>query len=183
MAKIARVLPRFSPNFITILGLLPPVLFYWLVGQGRYGWALVALAATVLDSVDGAYARATGQVTKFGAVLDASLDRFSDALVISSFAFAEIVSWPMAIALVICSFLISYVKASAAANGIDTKHLSVGPIERQHRLAIIFVGLALYAWALPNPNARQIIPLAFIILISLSLITILRRLVRAKRWQ
>lgn len=180
--KIARVLPRFNPNFITIAGVVPPILFFWLVTHNYLGWALVALAGTALDSIDGAYARATGQATKFGAVLDSTLDRFSDSVIISAFGFAGLISWPLVIATLIASFLISYIKAGAAANGQDAKLLALGPIERTQRLGMIFIGLLLNN-LFPHEAFYSVplLNLVFLILLAGSLLTVSRRFAVASR--
>lgn len=176
VGKIARQFPRFSPNFITILGVIPPLAFLWLLINHFYGWAIFALILTAIDSLDGAYARATNQVSAFGAVLDASLDRFSDAIIISAFSFAGLCSWPLAISLVIASFMISYIKASGGAHGLNEKSLGKGPIERVQRL--VLVGIALLCYIL-MPYGRvgnlAVLNSIFVLLLLLSIVTILRR--------
>lgn len=146
--------------------------------HGYFDWALLALVGTFLDSLDGAYARATNQETKFGAVLDASLDRFSDAIIISAFGFAGLISWTIVIAVLIASFLISYVRSSGTAVLMqDSKFLALGPIERTQRLAIIFIGLLLFI-LFPNIMIANIslLNLIFLILLAASIVTVLRRL-------
>jgi archaetidylinositol phosphate synthase len=175
--KIARRLPRFNPNFITIAGLLPPILFFWLLAHNYFGWALLALMGTLLDSLDGAYARATGQTTKFGAFLDSVMDRLSDAIIISSFGFSGLVSWWLVIAILTSSFLISYIRSSGTTVVGDSKILALGPIERPQRLALIFVGLAL-SWLLPSAKLGGIpfLNLIFIFLLAASIVTVLQRI-------
>ncbi len=175
--KIAQKLPRFNPNFITIVGVLPPIIFFWLLIAGRPGWALFALAATVLDSVDGAYARATGQETKFGAFLDSTLDRLSDAIIISAFGYTGLVPWEIIVPTIIASFLISYTRSAAANVTIDNKTMAIGPIERSQRLIIIFLGL-LVSNMYPDIgwDNWSLLQITFAALFLLSLTTVLRRI-------
>jgi len=177
VSKIAQILPRFNPNFITILGLVPPILFFWFLTHNYIGWALVALVGTLFDSLDGAYARATGQVTKFGAFLDSTLDRFSDAVIISAFGFAGLISWELVIATLIFSFLISYIRSSGTFVVGDSKILALGPIERAQRLGLVFLGLLLY-WLWPESLILNItfLKLVFIILLVGSVVTVGRRI-------
>jgi archaetidylinositol phosphate synthase len=175
--KIARKLPRFNPNFITIAGLVPPILFFWLLTHHYYDWALLALVGTLFDSLDGAYARATGQTTKFGAFLDSTLDRFSDAVIIAAFGFAGLISWELVTAILIASFLISYIRSAGMTVVGDSKILALGPIERAQRLAIVFLGLLLY-WLFPTQMIFEIPLLHFIFILLLvgSAVTVWRRI-------
>ncbi len=80
--QLAR-LDRVRPGMITIsaatLGVLAGVSFAF----GR-GWlaALIACASQVLDGVDGQFARLTGRVSRYGALLDAVLDRYADGAMV-----------------------------------------------------------------------------------------------------
>lgn len=64
------------PNLLSLLrGALIPV-FIILAGDGRDGWALFVLAvASITDYLDGKVARWLHQESKFGAMLDPSIDR------------------------------------------------------------------------------------------------------------
>lgn len=182
ISKISQGLPRFNPNFITIAGVLPPVLFFWLVTHNYFGWALLALAGTALDSIDGGYARATGQETKFGAFLDSCLDRLTDAIMISAFGFAELISWELIIAIIICSFLISYIRSAGLFIAHDSKLLAVGPIERAQRLGLIFIGLGAYTMF---PEIRwlelNLLQITFVVLFALSILTVFNRIDKVRQ--
>ncbi len=69
-----------SPNALTVFGFLAVLAVAWVLSTGRFflGGFLVLLSGS-LDFLDGALARATGRSTNFGAFLDSTLDRFSDA--------------------------------------------------------------------------------------------------------
>lgn len=175
-----RFAPRISPNFITIAGLIPPALFCYFLTTGQIGWAILCYIGALFDLVDGAYARATNQTSKFGSVLDSSLDRISDAVVIAAFGFAAFVPWWMCIAVIIASFMISYVRARGESLLEQPRALAVGPIERPERLALIFLGLIAYALAVNVSWRHDIIPVTFVILLTLSIVTFIRRLNAAK---
>ncbi|MHB0878555.1 MAG: CDP-alcohol phosphatidyltransferase family protein, partial [Anaerolineae bacterium] len=80
--SIARVLAGLgvTPNMLTIFGFATTVAVSVVLGFGflRVGGVLI-LVASALDSFDGALARYTGRVTAFGAFLDSTLDRYSEA--------------------------------------------------------------------------------------------------------
>src|SRR3990167_15420 len=67
----------FNPNGITLLGLLLGILtclfFAWNRNAALFGFLMIVWG--LFDAVDGAAARLTNQVTKFGAYLDAMCDR------------------------------------------------------------------------------------------------------------
>ena len=77
---IARLDP--NPNLLSVIGLGINIFAAVLYGTGRFFYAgLVMIFANIFDMLDGRVARLTGRVTKFGAFLDSSLDRFSDIVV------------------------------------------------------------------------------------------------------
>jgi archaetidylinositol phosphate synthase len=180
LQKLMRGLPRFSPNVITVTGLLPAVLFTYFLVNGHLAWAIICCIGSLFDLLDGAYARATGQVTAFGSLLDSTFDRISDAIIISAFGFSGLVPWPTALALLVASFLISYTRASGSNLIADKTALAVGPIERGERLTLIFVGLlAHYILVLQKIRFDILTPL-FLTLTLLSVVTIIRRLYAVK---
>src|SRR5260370_525256 len=79
-------LTRISPNFLTFIGLLINIAAAFLFGYATsenqprmFLYAgLVIIGAGIFDMVDGRVARATGQVTQFGAFFDSVVDRYSD---------------------------------------------------------------------------------------------------------
>jgi len=92
------------------------------VRAGRGYWTFLAGILLILtgacDMLDGAVARTGGKSTAFGAILDSSLDRFSDVAlylaVIGHFAWQTNLTYTvLATAALANTFLISYVKARA----------------------------------------------------------------------
>ena len=70
------------PNVLTLSSLVPMILAAWNLGHGRLGSAgLWLVAGGTLDLIDGAVARASGQASPFGGVLDSVVDRASDTLI------------------------------------------------------------------------------------------------------
>jgi phosphatidylglycerophosphate synthase len=70
---------KINPNILTVIGVLINVACGVLFGFGYFFWAgIVLLVANLFDMLDGNVARLTGNVTRFGAFLDSSLDRLSD---------------------------------------------------------------------------------------------------------
>ena len=69
-----------TPNMVTWCGFVIVLAAAALAGLGHLfaaGWVMAA--AGCFDFIDGALARGTNQVTRFGGILDSTLDRISEA--------------------------------------------------------------------------------------------------------
>ena len=137
------------PNTITILGLLLQAGVGVVFGLGHItlgGWLLLIVAP--VDALDGALARALGKQSRFGAFLDSTLDRLSDAALILGLT-AHYMRQGTSIAVVLClvslvaAMMVSYTRARAESLGFTCK---VGLLSRMER--IILIG-ALSAVGLP----------------------------------
>ena len=182
MRPTGRTLARWGlgANAITLLGVLITAVTAYLIIEGRLLAAgLVAIAAALADTVDGAVAKAAGTTSKFGALLDSTSDRLSDALFFIPVAWLYGVSpdaaqaddqWVAALALttLVLSFLVSYVKARAEGLGYDC---NVGLVERAERLILMIIALVF----------NDILPIVLGVLAVLSLATVVQRLVHVRR--
>ena len=80
----ARFLGRlgFSPNGLTVVGSLLTASVGLMVAQGWFLAAGICLwLFSLIDTLDGALARATNRVSVFGAFLDSVCDRYAEAAV------------------------------------------------------------------------------------------------------
>lgn len=168
------------PNTLTTIGTLVVLLSAVAYGAGwiRAGGALLLLSG-VVDTFDGQVARLTGQVTKFGAFYDSTLDRVGDGATFIGIAtyllLAPDVAWRFP-AVVICmvailaSLLVSYARARAEGLGLDCK---VGIAQRAERI----VGLGV-ASVLVGAGPRAIVLEVIVALLAVaSVITVVQRFV------
>jgi len=137
---------RVSPNALTMTGLAINLGAAYLVAIGQFlsGGGLILISG-LFDLLDGALARRAGRATKFGALLDSTVDRASEAAI-----FCGLLFWASArgldaavvltVAVLIGSFLISYIKARAEGLGMECK---VGLFTRAERVIVLAVGLLL----------------------------------------
>jgi CDP-diacylglycerol---glycerol-3-phosphate 3-phosphatidyltransferase len=147
---------RVRPDALTATGwafsLCAAVLFA--VGYTKTAGA-VMLFAGLFDALDGAVARESGRMSTFGAFLDSTLDRFSEAAIFVGVIFFYAASQPYAALLagvaMTFSLMTSYTRARAEGLGLDCE---VGLLERAGRVVILslfslagllFAGLALVA--------------------------------------
>ena len=81
------------PNLLSLLRLLGVPLFLWLLlGPHADGWAIVVLALSgVTDWADGKLARALGQSSRLGALLDPAADRLYIVATLVAFVIRDVV--------------------------------------------------------------------------------------------
>ncbi len=79
---------RLTPNAISMVGLLGNLAAAVLIWEGYYFLGGVAfILGSVMDTLDGRYARASGKGTLFGAFLDSTLDRVEEGIVLTAVAY------------------------------------------------------------------------------------------------
>ena len=171
-----------TPNAITCFGFLVTLGAAVLIITGHlFAAGFVVLIAGFFDILDGALARGTNQTSQFGAVLDSTLDRLAEAVLLLGilvlFLLTEeksvlftLFSKEWAALLVgvalLGSLLVSYIRARAEALGLECQ---VGLFTRTERVIVLALGLLL-----SQIDSALIIALAIIVVFSL--ITVSQRL-------
>lgn len=167
---------RISPNAISWTGFILAVAAASLIISGRLILGGVGvLVAGYFDLLDGALARRTNRATAFGGVLDSTLDRLSEAVLLagvlglfllSGEKYTAFLSQGWAIVLVfialVGSLLVSYIRARAESAGVDCQ---VGWCTRGERVAILVLGLLV----------NQLV-IALLIIAAFSFFTVAQRL-------
>lgn len=170
---IARFIARsgITPNVLTWIGLLlnfgVAAVLAW--GHLFLGGFLV-LAAGAFDLLDGAVARVTGRSTKFGALLDSTFDRFSEAALLFGilvfYARQNNVQGIIVVFLtMVGSFAVSYVRARAEGLGIECK---AGWFTRPERVILLALGLIFS-------------PIPYVLLAALWILAVMANLTAAQR--
>lgn len=135
-----------TPNAVSWVGFLVTLGAAALIVTEHFlAASLVVLVAGLFDMLDGALARSTARVTKFGAILDSTLDRLSEAVLLISllpvYARQESVLGIVLVGLTLVgSYLVSYIRARAEGMGLECK---VGIFTRAERVVMLTVGLLL----------------------------------------
>ena len=142
MQPIGRKLGKIgvTPNAISTLSLLIAVLAaIAYASRAPVLGAVSFLVSGFVDMLDGAVARATGAVTRFGAVYDPVLDRYAEFAVLFGMGFGGLVSWVWVIFSLFGMVMASYVRARAeSAGGLES--CSVGIAERQEKIILLVIG-------------------------------------------
>lgn len=180
-APLARLLVRagVSPNVVTVIGTVATsAAALWLLPAGHLVvGVLVVVVLAFADSVDGLMARERGAESAFGAYLDSTMDRVSDAAIFTALGLYLLwqdeqqwqgIGFAMGMACVVLGMLVSYARARAEGLGISAK---AGIAERADRL--IFAGVAALAVGLGAPPVVLVIALGVLVLANI--VTVFQR--------
>ena len=136
-----------SPNVISLIGFFLTIGVAFVIGSGylQLGGLLV-LAAALFDALDGTLARMTGQTSRFGAFLDSTLDRLSEAVIFFGLFIYFVYQDNTQIELILIyttivgSLMVSYARARAEGIGVMLKD---GLLTRFERVGLLVAGLVL----------------------------------------
>jgi CDP-diacylglycerol--glycerol-3-phosphate 3-phosphatidyltransferase len=170
-----------TANWLTFIGAIGSsisALYFFSKGDFFLGTILVSLFA-LSDLFDGTMARLSEQgTTKWGALIDSTLDRVTDAAI-----YAGVISYAisidyrnlalLALLALITGALIPYIRAKAESLGIEC---SVGIAERAERLIIILTATGLYGLGVNIALAGGLLLINIV-----GLITIVQRLLVVAR--
>jgi cardiolipin synthase len=108
------------PNILSFLRLLGVPLFLWLIVVAEAdGWALVLLVvSSATDWLDGKIARATGQITRLGQLLDPLADRLYIAAALLGLALRGFVPWWLVVVLLARDLIMLVVIAALKRRGV-----------------------------------------------------------------
>jgi len=172
-----------SPNTLTWSGFLLTAAAAAIIATGHiFAAGFVVLIAGFFDTLDGALARWTNRATLFGGILDSTLDRLSDTILLlgilglflvageQSALFALLTKeWSVLLVFIALasSLFVSYIRARAEVAGLECQ---VGLFTRTERVVVLALGLLL----------NQVV-IALAIIAAFSLITAGQRLLHV--WQ
>jgi len=183
LEPIAHRIARFgiSPTTLTLLGpILTSLACWWFIrSRAVVPFCLTMAAIGTLDGLDGAVARVSGRVTKFGAYLDALADRYVEAMVVLSAAWVS-GYWALSMIVLAGALLVSYAKARAAmevpVSNVEWPDL----MERMERSTVFLVGLLASAVLSWRPLGRDLFWWSLLILAMLTHLTVGQRMLRAR---
>lgn len=133
-----------SPNMMTFMSFILACITGALLALDYLWTGLVfGLAMGFADTVDGQLAKEFGQTSKFGAVLDSSIDRYNEFMVFLGVGIRYYLHgrpwWAVGSAVAFFgSIMVSYIKSRAETEGFECK---VGRLQRPERLTIFGIGV------------------------------------------
>jgi len=178
---IVRILSRsrITPNTLTFINLALNIIAAYVIATGYFllGGVLV-LVSGLFDLLDGALARFTKQTTKFGAILDSTVDRISEAAILCGLLIWYIPQEGTSLKIVLIflvligSFLVSYIRARAEGLGWQCQ---VGLFTRAERIIVLAIGLLI------NQIFIHSIFVALCVLAVFVFVTVVQRLVYLRK--
>jgi len=159
-----------TPNALTLISLALNIVTAYVIATGHFllGGVLVLVSGS-FDLFDGALARFTKQTTRFGGILDSTVDRISEAALLCGLLIWYVPQEGASLKIVLIfvvligSFLVSYIRARAEGLGLQCQ---VGLFTRAERVIVLAIGLLI----------NQVF-IALCILVVFSFITVVQRLV------
>ena len=167
-----------TPNDLTWFGFILPVGAATLITTGYLVAAgFIVLIAGFFDLLDGALARRTNRISRFGAVLDSTLDRLSEAVLLLGILILyagnqSVIPVLLVFVALVGSLLVSYIRARAEALGLECQ---VGLFTRGERVVVLMLGL----WLSQVIEYALLVALAIIAVFSF--VTVVQRLLYV--WQ
>lgn len=141
---------RVPPDVVTLLGLAIALTAPLLASLGRWGTlaaALVIALSGLFDSLDGAVAVMTGRTSRWGAVLDAVVDRISDAVFAATLWVAGA---PAAVCVAAVGFCWLQEYTRARAGGAGMTEVGVLTVDERPTRVVVVVMFLLAAVARPD---------------------------------
>lgn len=171
-----------SPDALTVIGFGIAVLAAIAAGLGAW---LVAAGLVIFggafDLLDGALARATGRVSRFGAFLDSTLDRLGEGVVYVGIVAAAAAAGETRLAILaagamVLAFQVSYSRARAEGLGFRG---DVGVAPRAERIVLLTLGLlgaGLDGGVGPGRGGQLWLGLALAVVAILAAVTVIQRI-------
>jgi phosphatidylglycerophosphate synthase len=171
---------KVTPDGITWFGCAATVFISVVfLAQGKFLIGAILFGAFgLIDLLDGTMARMLGTAGPWGAFLDSTLDRISDAAVICALIYFYVNTGNSNLAVVagivslVMSLMTSY--ARAKAESLDAK-CTVGIAERAERNLLIWISLVISALV------TDLMPYALAVLAVLSTITVIQRIMFVRK--
>jgi CDP-diacylglycerol--glycerol-3-phosphate 3-phosphatidyltransferase len=140
-----------NPNSFTLAGLIITSMaaVAFIMGHLRLGGLLILLGG-LCDTIDGSLARFVNKATRFGALFDSAMDRYSEFVMFLGIVvyFVRIKDYPTSVVVffALCgSIMVSYSRARAESLGFDSK---VGVMQRPERIVFLGLGALIHPVAL-----------------------------------
>ena len=190
ISSIAAISLAFPDYLLRNYVIVSPQFYFW------FGWIPLAIfgLGSYLDAIDGTVARETGKATNYGAFLDSTLDRASDAIILLGIILGGMI-WPWSSRLnaligffaLIVVMLISYVRSRAEIEGVCMK--GKGFMERAERVLFIvaiiiidWVAFAVQTQYFGGWTLQWLFPVGFVIFTLLCLQTLWVRFSWTYKW-
>ncbi|MCF7825752.1 MAG: CDP-alcohol phosphatidyltransferase family protein [Candidatus Marinimicrobia bacterium] len=170
-----------NPNSISLTASIIGVVaaFFFLIGHSAIAGIFLLLSG-ILDTLDGTVARLGERASKFGAVLDSSLDRYVEMFVFMgiTYHFKDSPMFFWSFLAIMGSMMVSYIRARAQSLGVQEL---VGFMQRFERFVILAAGAIFNAWGVGYFGSEIVLEIAIIFLALGTNYTAYQRLMIVKK--
>ena len=171
---------KIHPHIVTFAGLVFSILAALSFLYGKFFSAgIMIILAGICDVLDGRLARETNKLSRFGALFDSTIDRYSEVLIYLGLSTYFLISGSYLILIIIIaiagSLMVSYTRARAEGLGIECK---VGIMQRQERVTFLAAGAIL--GSIPG-TGNFFLVLSIWLIAILANITVVQRVIYIKR--
>lgn len=134
---------KVHPNILSIIGFIITLFSALIIPLYPFYGGIILSAGGLFDMVDGIVARNRNLISRFGAFLDSTLDRISDALLFIAVAIFfylrdDVNHSILSIFCLVFSYLVSYTRARIEGLGGECR---IGLAERPERIIFLIGGL------------------------------------------
>lgn len=168
-----------TPDVVTMFGAIGVIAsaLYFYPHQKFFIGTLIIVFFSLSDLFDGAMARISKKgASRWGGFLDSTIDRITDSAIFLGLSLALIDDRdrliPVVLTVLVCSSLISYIRAKAEALGIEC---TGGIAERTERLILTLTTIGFHGLGLP-----YVLAIGMWVLLLLTLITVIQRIAIVK---
>ena len=149
LAPLIRVLTRWEvhPNIFTLAGVVITSMAAaaLMMGHLRIGGVLILIGG-LCDSIDGSLARSSGKASRFGALFDSAIDRYSEFVmflgVVTYFVMLSDYAAAVVAFIALCgSIMVSYTRARAESLGFES---NTGLMQRAERIILLGAGALIH---------------------------------------
>jgi phosphatidylglycerophosphate synthase len=169
---------RMPPNFVSFLGIPLALCAAYFIFYQQYLFAFVfSLLAILMDFIDGSVAEQQGRTTYFGNYFETMMDKYTEVILLASFAFHFGIESALAVGL---SLMESYAKPRAALVVIADNRDWPAIGEHADKLALFLIGLLLASFE-PAINGIPTMKIVLWILIAMVTVGAIQRMFYAKK--
>jgi phosphatidylglycerophosphate synthase len=162
-----------TPNALSVISLPASLCASITIAMGRFGiGGPLLLFAFGLDAWDGLLARELGTASDAGEVVDATIDRYNDVIVMLGFLYyyrGDLIPWLLASAGLLGTVVVSYTRAKGEAFGVAT---GIGFMQRHERALWLGVATSIapaLASLLEEPSSH---PSYYAVVVALAVVAI-----------
>ena len=173
---------RITPNTLTLISLPCAIVAALTLAAGHFGvGGCLLLLSFTFDAWDGLLARETAVASDAGEMIDATVDRYNDIIIMLGFLYYyrnDVGPWLLTSAALVGTVLVSYTRAKGEALGADP---DLGVLQRHERALCLGVGAVMAPAVAQFLNEPSVHPLYYSMIAALGVVALGANLTALRR--